>query len=75
MLLEKHPEAFSPDFGKNKEALGNLALIPSKQLRNNIAGYLAKALKVEAAVEETEEAEVAEEAEAPEEPAEEKQAE
>jgi len=45
MILERHPEAFSADYEKNKAALKELALIPSKQLRNHIAGYIAKALR------------------------------
>jgi small subunit ribosomal protein S17e len=47
IILEKHPEAFSADYEKNKVALKELALIPSKQLRNHIAGYIAKSLKEE----------------------------
>ena len=40
--MRRHPEAFDSDFEKNKKALEDLALIPSKQLRNKIAGYIAK---------------------------------
>ncbi len=47
LVLQKHPEAFGPDYEKNKKALDELALIPSKQLRNHIAGYLARTLRVE----------------------------
>ena len=47
MILQRHPEAFSSDYAKNKEALLQLALIPSKQLRNHIAGYLARSLREE----------------------------
>ena len=47
MILQRHPEAFGSDYEKNKLALVELALIPSKQLRNHIAGYLAKSLKEE----------------------------
>jgi small subunit ribosomal protein S17e len=43
-ILSRHPEAFGVDFEKNKQALEDLALIPSKQLRNRIAGYIAKSL-------------------------------
>jgi small subunit ribosomal protein S17e len=46
-LLQKHPEAFGSDFEQNKKALEELALIPSKQLRNRIAGYIAKARQEE----------------------------
>jgi len=55
MILEKHPEAFSDDYEKNKAALKELALIPSKQLRNHIAGYIAKSLKEDTAEEEPQE--------------------
>jgi small subunit ribosomal protein S17e len=61
MIMERHPEAFSTDYEKNKQALDSLALIPSKQLRNHIAGYIAKALKVDTdVVEQTKEEEKAE---------------
>lgn len=50
--MERHPEAFSADYDKNKQALEELAVIPSKQLRNHIAGYIAKALKISTADEE-----------------------
>lgn len=40
--MKRHPEAFGADFEENKKALEELALIPSKQLRNRIAGYIAK---------------------------------
>lgn len=48
-ILQKHPEAFGSDFEENKKALEELALIPSKQLRNRIAGYIAKANRQETA--------------------------
>jgi len=41
--MERHPEVFGSDFEANKKALEEMALIPSKQLRNRIAGYIAKA--------------------------------
>jgi small subunit ribosomal protein S17e len=45
VILQRHPEAFSTDYENNKKSLEELALIPSKQLRNQIAGYIAKTLK------------------------------
>lgn len=51
-IIQRHPEAFSTDYEKNKDALKLLAVIPSKQLRNRIAGYIAKALKENAVGEE-----------------------
>lgn len=50
-LLQRHPEAFGTDFESNKKALEELALIPSKQLRNRIAGYIAKTEQSEASEE------------------------
>ena len=47
-LMQRHPEAFGPDFEQNKKALEEMALIPSKQLRNRIAGYIAKSHKDDA---------------------------
>ena len=44
-LMQRHPEAFGTDFEQNKKALEELTLIPSKQLRNRIAGYIAKSNK------------------------------
>lgn len=52
VVLQRHPEAFSTDYEKNKKALEELALIPSKQLRNQIAGYITKALKQDSMEEE-----------------------
>lgn len=45
MIMERHPESFGMDYARNKEALETLTIIPSKQLRNHIAGYITKALK------------------------------
>jgi len=44
-IVARHPEAFGTDYEKNKKALEELAVIPSKQLRNRIAGFIAKMLK------------------------------
>lgn len=46
-MLQRHPEAFGTDFEQNKKALEELAFISTKQLRNRIAGYIAKAKKRE----------------------------
>jgi small subunit ribosomal protein S17e len=51
-ILERHPEAFGPDFEKNKKALEDLAFISSKQLRNRIAGYITKSLMGDAEADE-----------------------
>lgn len=46
-IVKRHPEAFSSDFEENKKALDELAFVSSKQLKNRIAGYIAKAKKRE----------------------------
>ncbi len=46
-LLGRHPDVFGTDFEQNKKVLEELALIPSKQLRNRIAGYIAKSKQAE----------------------------
>jgi len=42
-LLEKSPDSFSSNFEENKKALGNT--MPSKPLRNKIAGYITRLKK------------------------------
>ena len=39
-LVEMSDESFGKTFGENKKALGNI--LPSKQMRNKIAGYIAR---------------------------------
>ena len=51
-ILSRHPGDFGTDYEKNKAALDELALIPSKQLRNKIAGYIAKSNRADEAEEE-----------------------
>jgi small subunit ribosomal protein S17e len=46
-LLDRGPERYSKDFKKNKETLAQMAEIPSKKLRNKIAGKIVR-LKKEA---------------------------
>ncbi|MDG6963744.1 MAG: 30S ribosomal protein S17e [Nitrososphaerota archaeon] len=46
--MQRHPEAFGTDFETNKKALEEMAVIPSKQLRNRIAGYITKTRQVDA---------------------------
>jgi small subunit ribosomal protein S17e len=41
-IMQRHPDSFGSDFEENKKTLEDLALIPSKQLRNRIAGYITK---------------------------------
>jgi len=46
-LMRENPGHFSKDFNKNKEKVEGLANIPSKKLRNTIAGYLVRLTKKE----------------------------
>ena len=46
-LVEQHKDKISTDFEKNKEVIGKILDIPSKKLRNVIAGYVTKLAKRE----------------------------
>jgi len=45
LLLEKHGNLFTTDFEKNKEILSQVAIVRSKELRNEIAGYITRLMK------------------------------
>lgn len=45
-LLAKYPDRFTTDFEHNKRELDKIALINSKELRNKIAGYMVRYLRV-----------------------------
>ena len=71
-LLQKFPDKFGLEFDANKKALNDLAVVRSKVLRNELAGYITAHLrKIEAqekasiatASEEDEEEQESEEAE------------
>ena len=44
-ILNKHNDEFNEDFTENKKQLGKRAEIPSKKLRNAIAGYITRLKK------------------------------
>lgn len=44
-LFKEHPDRFTTDFNKNKKESEKLLDIPSKKLRNVIAGYLVRLVK------------------------------
>ena len=44
-LIEKHGEEFSENFEENKKKVDELADVPSKKLRNVIAGYVTRRVK------------------------------
>lgn len=50
-LLEKYPEKFGLEFDANKKALNDLAIVRSKVLRNELAGYITSYLRKQAAQE------------------------
>mgnify|MGYP001764397978 CR=1 FL=1 len=50
-LLQKHPTKFGVEFDANKKALNELAVVRSKVLRNELAGYITARLRKQAAQE------------------------
>ncbi|MFM7795771.1 MAG: hypothetical protein ACKO7N_03310 [Candidatus Nitrosotenuis sp.] len=46
-VLEQHKSKFSVDFADNKKILDQLAIVRSKGLKNEMAGYITKLLKRE----------------------------
>ncbi len=47
-LLEEHGDAFTIDFTANKENVTKYTNIESKVIRNRVAGYIVRALRVKA---------------------------
>ena len=47
-LLEEHTDAFSTDFSQNKENVTKYTNIESKVIRNRVAGYTVRQLRVKA---------------------------
>ena len=48
LLLEEHSDAFSTDFTQNKENVTKYTNIESKGIRNRVAGYIVRSLRVKA---------------------------
>ena len=46
-LLESHRKEFKTDFQENKEIVEKFLNVPSKKLRNIIAGYITRLVKKE----------------------------
>ena len=44
-LVREHKDKFKPDFTKNKKIVDELLDVPSKKLRNVIAGYVTRLVK------------------------------
>ncbi len=45
-LLELYPDRFTTDFEHNKKVVMELADIPSKKVRNKVAGYITHLIKM-----------------------------
>ncbi len=41
-LVANHHDKFTTEFSKNRELVNELAIVPSKKLRNIIAGYTTR---------------------------------
>lgn len=52
-LMDEHAEVFTTDFEKNKVLVEEHANIPSKKIRNVIAGYTTRLKKKQQAIQET----------------------
>jgi small subunit ribosomal protein S17e len=50
-LLERYPDKFGLDFNANKSVISDVAIIRSKVLRNELAGYITSHLRKQAAQE------------------------
>lgn len=48
-LVEKYPRSFSTEFEQNKQFLKEIGLDVSKKIRNRIAGYVSRIMKIEQA--------------------------
>jgi len=70
-LLQKYPDKFGLEFDANKKALNEVAVVTSKVLRNELAGYITSHLRKQAAQAKASSAMAEEEVEETEEPTEE----
>jgi small subunit ribosomal protein S17e len=57
-LLDRYEKSLSTEFEQNKQFINEIELDVSKKLRNRIAGYITRLVKIEQYVSEPEEAEV-----------------
>ncbi len=44
-LIQKFPEEFTDDFEKNKRLIEKLTTISTKNVRNRVAGYIARLME------------------------------
>lgn len=52
-LMDEHGDVFTTEFSKNKALVEEHAEIPSKKIRNVIAGYTTRLKKKQQAIQET----------------------
>ena len=45
-LLELYPDKFTKDFNENKKLVSELTNITSKRVRNRVAGYITRLVKI-----------------------------
>ncbi len=57
-VLDKHKSKFGENFADNKKILGEVSIIRSKGLRNEIAGYITKFIKKEIRQRKTKQAQI-----------------
>ncbi len=57
-VLDGHKPKFGEDFADNKKALDQIAIIRSKGLKNEIAGYITKFIKKEIREEKTKQSQI-----------------
>ena len=48
-ILAVHKEKFGTDFNENKQVLNQISIVRSKELKNELAGYITKYIKKEIA--------------------------
>ena len=57
-VLDEHKQKFGEDFADNKKVLDQIAIIRSKGLKNEIAGYITKFIKKEIREEKTKQSQI-----------------
>lgn len=50
-LMDRYYKSFTTEFEQNKQFLNEIGLDVSKKMRNKIAGYLTRLMRIEQAVE------------------------
>lgn len=45
-LIRLHPDTFTTDFEENKKLINSMQLTTQKKIRNKLAGYLTRCIKI-----------------------------